>query len=446
MKSKRGFIYINSSIRSYGKGIFKIGKSMDADQRRREHNTALPYPQKTEKQWLVDDIDSAEKLLLKRLDAFRIKGQGAGTEFFKGSLKKFIKIGDGIFLKNHPQIDDDDHWGLFRASCLSVLRQRVREGIIGYKVNGKSAIPRLYAKLDSIGYRNVHSFYSWKHLKKEIADVKLYDAEMKNLNILKERDPRALQPRTMDWLVVDYHKPFIQRILRLMVRTSIYRCWNIVSEVYHIREEASKRLKQKDCFKRCLKGKERGTLPEDCICKGLKNTASVNSGVLSLCQTVDNFIMNYQRDPDTSELVFDRKILELEKDLDSKMPGRFLKTEKYIHSYTQWPWYERLLGAKSEPIYRDRDVYESHEQRAAAILNWTLEFTRKWLDHKECPGDEENRYCWFQEYPKRGKPKKSILTEHMEHINRFLTHLKPFALDTLNRENTFTRLYDTQNS
>jgi hypothetical protein len=434
MKKNKGFVYINSSARSYGKGIFKIGKSVDADQRRREHSTALPYPQKTEKQWLVEDMDSAEKLLLKRLDAHRIKGQGAGTEFVKGSLKKFIKIGDDLFVNKGSEISDDDHWTRFRAGCLWLLRQRVRTGIIGYKVNGKSAIPRLYAKLDSIGYRNVHNFYSWKHLKKEIADVKIYDAECEHRNILATKDPSTLQPRPMDSLIVDYHKRYTQSLLSWMVRKYVHICWEEVSRIIGLRNFARKRVMDQNCVKKCLGGRKEGSVSDDCQCKEAKMAANLDHGFLQLHQILD-----------TMDKFDDESLSAEDSRLRKEMPGRFLKTEKYIHSHTRPAWHERMFGGKPEPIYRDRNVYDTHEQKVYDLLVWTQKMTKSWMEHKECPGDGKQGPCWYHFVYKRGKKRhKSFVTLSMENMNRFLTQLKPFALSTLNDESTFTLLYDAQ--
>ena len=91
----RGYIYINSS-KSYPKGILKIGRSYDAESRRREHSTALPYPQVIEKKYSVKNMISAEKVIHQALKNYHYYN-GAGTEFFKITLKEAIKVGDRLF-------------------------------------------------------------------------------------------------------------------------------------------------------------------------------------------------------------------------------------------------------------------------------------------------------------------------------------------------------------
>jgi len=422
MKDKKGFIYIKSNKKSFKiKNLYKIGKTVDLNRRKNELSTGLPFPYTTEHSWAVSDIDSAERLIHKRLKKYQHSSHGGGRELFRGSLKQFIRAGEDLFVKNAPEIPDDDWWAIFRAACLNNLRTKVSSQLDQYRENGKRAIPRLYARLGSIGYRNIHSFYSWKHLKEELDDAKMHHAESQYS--CKGTDPSILRPRPMDRLIVDYHPRMVKDLLSYVSRHAIDMCWREVGDINGHADAARKQIEKNNCLESCKKNRNKKRRDGDCVCHSHRVAANVYAG--------PNFMLKLMAIQVNWSKVY-------EDQLRKEIPPQFIETEKYIDGHTEPPWHERLFGAKPQPIYRDRDVYRSHEQRMINRAVVVKREAKEWIDHNRCPSD---KYCWI--HLKKGQ--KTDLLLDMERIYEFMSQVKSFAMDTFNGEKTFARLYD-QNS
>ena len=170
----RGYIYINSS-KSYPKGILKIGRSYDAEGRRREHSTALPYPQVIEKKYSVKNMISAEKVIHQALKKYH-HYNGAGTEFFNITLNEAIKVGDGLFLdtkkKNNKKYSDDT-W--LRYHIVVSLRRKLLYRLYDWLIPKvkKYKLPTSYGVLVWRSHLS-HQVWDFSHWKDEIKDLKYY--------------------------------------------------------------------------------------------------------------------------------------------------------------------------------------------------------------------------------------------------------------------------------
>lgn len=408
MSRNKGFIYIKSNKESFKDDpVYKIGKSVDPENRRSDLSTAMPYPFKIEHIWSVENMHEAERTLHNKLKKYRITGQGAGTEFFRGELDHFIKVGNELFcpdLEKNKIKWNDCPWDSFRAMAIYVARHTLLNEFIPYfEGNEKYKMPRRFARLDSVGYRDPKYFYKFdKKWSEPYNDARSLWYESKsgsfrgdNLNVLTPR-PFDLFLTAADGM---YRAQGPNRVPYLWEVWVFYTIAEIVNTFNNMLASMDESV---DLARAHLTDKKCDCLNKNKPCKTmivLRSTFTVSASTFGLLHSIKPLLLMGSIDLKTSKLYdwVEGARIHFEK----QYPTTVTREERYQSGTTRPGFWDRVWSGRApEPIYSTRKHYSTGLDKLIHRLDWVIAGMQDYVAHKRCPAPN---CCWYEYRAKSAK-------------------------------------------